>query len=101
MVIAGAGVSVLAPTSLPGWSEFNEAVLGSLARQLASATSRRFTEERLRRLLRTRGRVRAFTPDFMAQLMEEEAGASYFNVLRALDANDIKENHAALATLAA
>jgi hypothetical protein len=75
LVIVGAGIPMLAPTSLPSWWSFNES---ALAGRLAETTNREFSEERLAGLLSRRERLKSFTPDFMAQLMEEQAGLDYF-----------------------
>ena len=91
---------MLAPTSLPSWWAFNEAVLQALAGRLAEATNQQFSEARLAVLLSRRERHKSFTPDFMAQLMEEEAGTAYFRVLEVLDTEEINENHNLVAALA-
>src|SRR5262245_62106944 len=83
VILAGAGISMQAPTSLPSWWAFNEAVLRALTARLAEMTNQQFSEERLARLLGRRERLKSFSPDFMAQLMEEEAGPDYFRVLEA------------------
>src|SRR5262245_12511876 len=100
VTLAGAGISMLAPTSLPSWWSFNEAVLAALAGRLAETTNREFSEERLAGLLSRRERLKSFTPDFMAQLMEEQAGLDYFRVLESLDTEQFNENHSLIAALA-
>ena len=100
VILAGAGISMLAPSSLPGWWDFNEAVLQALADRLSRHTSQLWTGQRLAALLERRRTLRAFTPDFMAQVMEEEVGADYFRALQALDAEQGNANHAAIAALA-
>ncbi len=89
---------MLAPTSLPSWWAFNEAVLTALSERLAHHTNGEFSAARLR--LDRRTALRSFTPDFMAQLMEEAGGRDYFRVLQALDTETRNENHDALAALA-
>jgi hypothetical protein len=101
VVIAGAGISMLPPSSLPSWWDFNKAVLEALADRLSRHTNRQWTAKRLSNLLERRRTTQSFTPDFMAQLMEEEVGADYFRVLQALDAEQWNANHAAFAALAA
>jgi hypothetical protein len=101
VILAGAGISMLPPTSLPNWWAFNEAVLRALAGRMAEATNLQFSDERLSRLLGRRDQLKSFTPDFMAQLMEEEAGPANFEVLEALDTDEVNENHSLIAALAA
>ena len=91
---------MLAPTSLPGWRDFNRAVLEALATRLGRDTNAQFVQERLDTLLARREVERAYAPDFMAQLMEEEVGADYFRVLEALDAETCNRNHRTIAALA-
>src|SRR5262245_14746857 len=100
VILAGAGISMAPPSSLPGWWDFNEAVLRALADRLVRYTSKLWTGQRLTSLLERRRALRAFTPDFMAQVMEEEVSADYFRVLQALDADQWNAGHAAVAALA-
>jgi SIR2-like domain len=100
VILAGAGISMAPPSSLPGWWDFNEAVLQALADRLVEHTSKLWTGQRLASLLERRRTLRAFTPDFMAQVMEEEVSADYFRVLQALDADQWNTSHAAVAALA-
>src|SRR5262249_4252653 len=98
--LAGAGISMAPPASLPGWWDFNEAVLHALADRLIQHTSKLWTGRRLADLLERRRALRAFTPDFLAQVMEEEVSADSFRVLEALDAEQWNAGHAAVAALA-
>jgi hypothetical protein len=43
VILAGAGISMLPPTSLPNWWAFNEAVLRALAGRMAEATNLQFS----------------------------------------------------------
>ena len=101
VVLCGAGVSMEPPSSLPSWWSFNLAVLQALVRRLVRDTSGAWVEHRFAEVISRREQLRSFTPDFMAQLMEEEVGLDYFRVLQALDANAWNANHGALAGLAA
>ena len=89
------------PSSLPSWWDFNLAVLQALVRRLVRDTSGAWVEHRFAEVISRREQLRSFTPDFMAQLMEEEVGLDYFRVLQALDASAWNANHGALAGLAA
>lgn len=98
--LCGAGISMAPPTSLPSWWDFNRGVLRGLADRLVRDSSSTWVEGRFEELISRREHLRAFTPDFMAQLMEEEVGADYFRVLSVLDSEAWNDNHAALAALA-
>lgn len=100
VVLCGAGISMAPPSSLPSWWDFNRDVLRGLADRLASETSTKWVEGRFDALIERRETLRAFTPDFMAQLMAEEVGLDYFRCLEALDADAWNTNHAVLAALA-
>jgi tetratricopeptide (TPR) repeat protein len=100
VVIAGAGVSMLPPTALPSWRDFNRAVLEALFERVGRDTNREFVSKKLTTVLARRENERAFAPDFMAQLMEEEVGADYFRVLQALDTDRCNRNHLIIASLA-
>src|SRR5688500_11117959 len=99
--LCGAGISMAPPSSLPSWWDFNLAVLHALVRRLVRDTSGAWVEHRFAEVISRREQLRSFTPDFMAQLMEEEVGLDYFRVLQALDASAWNANHGALAGLAA
>jgi hypothetical protein len=100
VVLAGAGISMAAPTSLPGWWDFNTAVLQAMADKLVEAGAELVIKRWYQQLLERRNATRAFTPDFMAQLMAEEVGADYFRVLQVLDSDRCNANHEVLADLA-
>jgi hypothetical protein len=101
VVFAGAGVSMPAPTLLPSWNAVNEAMLEALARRLAVFTDQEFAIEVMNNLIATREGERYFTPDYQAQLIEDECGLEYFRVLQALDTEDRNACHDAIAALAA
>lgn len=100
VALCGAGISMAAPTALPGWWDFNLGVLRALADRLVRDSSSAWVEGRFKDLVSRREHLRAFSPDFMAQLMEEEVGSDYFRVLSALDSEAWNDNHAVLAALA-
>lgn len=100
VVLAGAGVSMLAPSALPNWRDFNRAVIAALAERTARDTSRRTVEQFLQVIQAGQQVERVYAPDFMAQLIEEELGADYFRVLQVLDSERCNANHLLLAALA-
>src|SRR5215467_11472435 len=101
VVFAGAGVSMAPPSSLPSWYLINEVVLESLAHRLEPFTGPQFSEDVRQQLIATRNdNTRHFSPDYHAQIIEDECGPEYFRVLQALDANEWNGCHAAIAALA-
>lgn len=97
----GAGASRGAPSFLPTWSEFNTLVLKELCDRLAEfSRNRQPTEQILEALRHRRDTTQFFSPDFQAQLMEEEVGEAYFRVWQSLDGAEFGPIHAGLAELA-
>ena len=102
VVLAGAGVSMAAPASLPGWLELNRMVLGALMQRLGEYTERQAELEQLLGLLiKRRDEQRVFPPEYQAQVMEEQIGLDYFHALQALDVPQRNAAHETLAALAA
>ena len=101
VIFAGAGVSMPAPSSLPNWKALNEAILASLARRLVVFTDKTFAATLLDSLIAERDNASYFTPDYQAQLIEDECGLEYFRVLQAVDTKDRNACHDAIASLAA
>jgi tetratricopeptide (TPR) repeat protein len=100
IILAGAGVSMLAPASLPNWRDFNRAVIDALADRVGRDTNRKTVADFLADILDRRQSERVYSPDFMAQLIEEEVGADYFRVLQVLDGQACNLNHLQIAALA-
>jgi tetratricopeptide (TPR) repeat protein len=89
------------PSSLPSWYLINEVVLESLARRLEPFAGRKFSEEVRQTLIATRNeKTRHFSPDYHAQIIEDECGPDYFRVLQALDAEEWNGCHSGIAALA-
>ena len=101
VVFAGAGVSMPPPTCLPSWKAVNEIILDALADHIVVFTDDDFAKELGDALVATRDATTWFTPDYHAQLIEDEVGHDYFRVLQALDTEDRNACHDAIATLAA
>ena len=101
VVFAGAGISMPPPSSLPSWYLINEVVLESLAQRLEPFAGSEFGAEVRRHLIATRDdKTRHFSPDYHAQIIEDECGPDYFRVLQGLDADEWNGCHAAIAALA-
>src|SRR5262249_1679656 len=100
LIFAGAGISTAPPSSLPNWWQFNEAVLNSLAGSVAAYTTPKLGEWIFGELLARRSAGTQFAPDYMADIIAEEAGMDYFQVVQALDAEETNAAHRAIARLA-
>ena len=101
VVLAGAGVSMPVPSCLPGWTDFNDAVLHGLAERAEQLTGGGLPSSETMIGLRTlRDEIGALPIDFQAQLMEEECGPDYFRVLQSIDADATNRCHDAIAALA-
>jgi SIR2-like domain len=96
VLLAGAGLSLWHPASLPTWGEFNEVLLDE-AKKRASRALRAGSE--------AEQAVNALTVDdvgskaLSSALVEILAGTAYFDVVRALDAKQVNEAHRAVARL--
>ncbi len=101
VAFVGAGASAIEPSHLPTWSAFNRLVLDALCSRLDQfSRERQPTAQMLQTMLSRRDTTRFLTPDFQAQLIEEEVGADYFAVWQSLPATAFGPVHAALAVLA-
>ncbi|MGY6217590.1 SIR2 family protein [Methylolobus aquaticus] len=90
------------PSNLPSWTGFNTLVLEGLCERLAEfSRGRQPTADILRTLHARRDATRFLSPDFQAQLMEEEVGRDYFRVWQSLQAAPPGPVHEAVAELAA
>ena len=101
VVVAGAGLSMGPPSSLPGWTEINDAFLESLAMRLARHTEFKVGYDVLGLVLERRETAAAAQPDLQAQLAEESLGEHYFALFEPLDIETWNDGHAALAAIAA
>ncbi len=101
LLFTGAGISMAAPSCLPNWYQFNEAVLRGLADSLVAATKPRLGEWMFGELLAARNKeASTFAPDYIADIIAEEAGADYFRIVQTIDAPDTNASHRAIAALA-
>ena len=101
VVVAGAGLSMGPPSSLPGWTAINDAFLESLAMRLARHTDGEVGYDVLGLVVERREEAAAAQPDLQAQLAEESLGEHYFALFEPLDIETWNEGHAALAAIAA
>jgi hypothetical protein len=98
VLIAGAGVSMPAPTALPGWNDFNDIVLAAIGRRVSQATQNNVDGAGVvDALKKCRDEMGGFPPDFQAQLMEDECDVDYFRVLQILDFDVRNGCHEAIA----
>lgn len=101
VLFLGAGTSMIAPSSLPGWYKFNDLVLEGLTRRLVEYTNREWLgSEILEEVLNRRNKTQYLAPDYQAQLMTEQCGESYFRVLQVLDVDETNPVHQDIAHLA-
>ncbi|MDW7693277.1 SIR2 family protein [Flammeovirgaceae bacterium SG7u.111] len=101
VIMAGAGVSMDAPTSLPSWFGFNDKVLDALCQRIERYIEKPGWLAEIRQSVSfRRDKVGVFSPDYQAQIMAEECGEKYFEVLQALDSSQTNVTHLAIAKLA-
>jgi len=102
VAFVGAGASAIPPSRLPTWKGFNDLLLECLCERLDEYTrNRQPTAQMLEAFRARRDQTRFLSPDFQAQLMEEEVGVDYFAVWQSLDTDAYGPVHAGLAELAA
>ena len=100
VIVAGAGLSMGPPSSLPGWTAINRAFLENLALLLARHTEGQAGFEVANFIVERLETAGVALPDFQAQLAEESLGAHYFELFRTLDIETWNPAHAAIAALA-
>ncbi len=101
VLVAGAGLSMGPPSSLPGWTTINDAFLENLAMCLALHTDGEVGYDVLELVRDRRETAAAAQPDLQAQLAEESLGEHYFALFEPLDIETWNDGHAAVAALAA
>lgn len=101
VLFLGAGTSMIPPSSLPSWYQFNDLILEALTKRVADYTGHEsYAKEVLATLTSRRDTTEFFCPDYQAQLIEEECGEDYFRVLQALNTNEFNSIHAGITELA-
>src|SRR5262245_59608577 len=89
------------PSSLPGWTEINDAFLENLALCVGVHTDGEIGGDVVQLVLDRRATAGVAQPDLQAQLAEESLGEHYFALFRPLDIETWNDGHAAVAALAA
>jgi len=97
VLVAGAGLSMGPPSSLPGWTTINDAFLENLAMCLALHTDGDVGYDVLELVRDRRETAAAAQPDLQAQLAEESLGEHYFALFEPLDIETWNDGHAAVA----
>ncbi|GEP61011.1 SIR2 family protein [Reyranella soli] len=97
VLLAGAGLSLWHPTSLPTWAEFNQVLLDE-AKACAARVVR--TEPEIAQAIAALTLDNVGTKALSNALVEILSGDSYFDVLRALDSSQPNGAHRAVARLA-
>ena len=100
VAFVGAGASALPPSNLPTWTQFNDLLLESLGDRVAVYSAQGQPTGQIVAAFRARRDTGFFSPDFQAQLMEDEIGADYFRVWQSLDTDAFGPVHAAVGELA-
>lgn len=93
----GAGVSMVPPSSLPGWLRFNQAVLEALAavaRPVIGPSAQQIVEKCLQ--AQASGRL---PPEYSAELVVDRFGDGYFQVLQVLEGDQPNHVHRLLAAM--
>jgi len=101
VIFAGAGVSMTAPTSLPGWKPLNAAIFAALRKRLADGLGLDGVLSDEETLLTSARDADRYPPDYQAQVLEEMCGERYFHGLQSLDVDITNLDHRAIAALAA
>jgi len=100
VLFLGAGVSKAPPTSLPDWWTLNREVVNAIAARVEAMTGKNYVPGLAQAVLDRREQAGRFPPDFQAQLIEDEAGTTYFEVLRVLDSAAPNASHLRIAQMA-
>lgn len=97
VVLCGAGVSVAPPAAVPSWWGFNQAVLAELRRRFLTEHE---PPKRANAALRRLSLDDLDVAEFSQLVSDAFAGATWFEVLDALDGSSPNANHDALAAWA-
>lgn len=100
VVIAGAGISMGPPASLPGWNAINNAFLEALGMHVSRHAGSGIGLEVAEFIASRRDTANAAQTDLQAQLAEEALGHHYFSLFAPLDIATWTDSHAAIAALA-
>jgi tetratricopeptide (TPR) repeat protein len=100
VVMAGAGVSAVPPSSLPGWYDLNAWIVDALRDRIEAYLGRSGYLAPIVEAVAARRTADRFPPDYQAQILEENCGAVYFEALQALEVDACNGVHARLARMA-
>ena len=100
VVVAGAGLSMGPPSSLPGWPAINNAFIEMLAFTVAQHTDGEVGYDIAELVAARRDEAGVAAPDLQAQFAEESLGDAYFRLFQPLDIAAWNDSHAALAAIA-
>ncbi|MFX1533120.1 MAG: SIR2 family protein [Promethearchaeota archaeon] len=92
----GNGVSVIPPSCLPSWWQINHITLDSLANESYSLVPE---VKQLTSLIKKREEDGNLPPEFVAEVITNRMGSSYFDVLQVLEGDVLNQVHLWLATL--
>jgi len=87
VIFAGAGCSVGAPASLPGWFDLNDAILDALWDRMAPYNLPDWIRGDVLSHIKAKRKQYAFPPDYQAQVMVERVGMKYFELLTVVDSD--------------
>ena len=87
VIFAGAGCSVGAPASLPGWFDLNDAILEALWDRMTPYNLPDWIRGDVMDHIKAKRKQYAFPPDYQAQVMVERVGMKYFELLTVVDSD--------------
>lgn len=93
----GAGISMIPPSCLPSWWQVNHIILDSLAGESSSIVPE---VKDLAELIKKHEEEGKLPPEFVAEIITDRIGESYFEVLQGLEGDTPNRAHLWLATLA-
>src|SRR6266498_4513270 len=100
VVLAGAGVSAAAPSSLPSWNPLNQGIFNAICDRVDSYLSQPEYTAQIRSEVHERRNADLFPPDYQAQILAESFGDDYFRALQAVDIPTFNSAHFGIAQLA-
>lgn len=101
VIFAGGGLSMKAPSLLPGWYPFQKKIFSCLCDRYEILLDTPNYLAPIRTLLDTDWQQGYFPPEYQAQLLYEHCGDAYSGLLQSIDVSVINENHEALARFSA
>ena len=101
VMFVGAGASAVGASRLPTWTEFNDLLLECLCESIDDfSENRQPTDSMLQSFRDKRDKASYLSPDFQAQLMEDEIGPDYFRVWQSLESKAFGPVHRGFVRLA-